>query len=205
MAPWLVLAGGIPAVMVSWIGSGLILARLKPEGYHFSDLFHADMYMRYWEIAPQRGWSRVPVYTLLIPFVCGIAWLLLGVLTDPNLRSLFPEGPSTFLGNSWLFWLFATLCVTSAEGSLVLLKRIRKQLNRVLPEDKKAILRPPWPRSSKELLLGTRLWPYLRELLEHHRKYYPTSSLRKAVIIAIAGTLCGFIGLALSSRWINWG
>jgi hypothetical protein len=191
--------------MVSWLGSRLILARLKPEGYRFSDLFYPAMYTYYWEIAPQRGWSRVPAYTLLIPFVYGSLSLLLCVFTDPNLRSLFPEVPSTFLGNSWLFWLFAALCVASAEGSLVLLNLIRKQLNRVMPGDKKAILDPPWPRSSKELLLGTRLWPYLRELLERHRKFYPTSSLRKAVMIALAGTLAGFIGLALSSRWINWG
>jgi hypothetical protein len=99
------------------------------------------------------------------------------------------------LGNSWLFWLFATLFITSVEGAFVLLKRIRNELNRVLPANKKAILDPPWPRSSKELLLGTKLWPYLFELLKQHREWYPTSSLRKAVIVAIVGTVAGFAGL----------
>jgi hypothetical protein len=99
------------------------------------------------------------------------------------------------LGNSWLFWLFATLFITSVEVALVLLKRIHNELNRVLPENRKPILDPPWPRSSKELLLGTKLWPYLFKLLEQHNNYYPTSSLPKVLIVALAGTAVGFAGL----------
>jgi hypothetical protein len=77
MNPRLFLAGGLLAVMVSWIGAGLILAKLKPEGYRLSDLFYPAMYVTYWEIAPQRGWSRAPVYSLLIPPVYSSLMLLL--------------------------------------------------------------------------------------------------------------------------------
>jgi hypothetical protein len=69
--------GGLLALMVSSIGAGLILAKLKPEGYHFSDLFYPAMYVHYWDTAPQRGWSRAPVYLLLVPPVYSILVLLL--------------------------------------------------------------------------------------------------------------------------------
>jgi hypothetical protein len=72
MNAWLVLVGGVLAVMGSWISSWLILARLKSlkaERYQFSDLFYPGIYEKYWGIAPQRGWSRVPVFMLAIPAV----------------------------------------------------------------------------------------------------------------------------------------
>ena len=80
MNAWLLLAG-IFCVMVSWISSLLILARLKAlkaERYQFSDLFYPGIYELYWEIAPQRGWSRIPVFMLPIGGVLGG---LLGMLS----------------------------------------------------------------------------------------------------------------------------
>ena len=104
-----------------------------------------------------------------------------------------------FLGDSWLFWLFATLWVMSIGGFLVLLERIRQQVNRVLPDGKKANL-DSWPRSTKEFFLGTHIWSYISKLLEQHRKYYPTSFLRRALIIALVSIVPSFIGFALSGR-----
>jgi hypothetical protein len=196
MFVWLSL-GELFAVMVCWISAAIVLAKLRAEGYRFSDLFYPHMYARYWQIAPQRGWSRVPVCMLLLPGAYSGLVITLWAAFQTDRPSQFSKA-LIFLGKSWLFWLFAALCVLSAEGSLVLLKRIHRQLSRILPKGEKAMLDPPWPRSSKELLLGTRLWSYLFELLEHHRKYYPASSLRKAVIIAIVGTFVSIIGLVFS-------
>jgi hypothetical protein len=67
-------------VMVSWISSLRILAKLKSlkaERYQFSDLFYPGIYEKYWEIAPQFGWSRIPVFMLPIG---GLLGGLLGML-----------------------------------------------------------------------------------------------------------------------------
>ncbi len=69
---------GLLALAASWISALAILGKLKAEGYQYSDLFYLDMYLRYSEIAPQRGWSRIPIFVL--PFggvCCGLLWMLL--------------------------------------------------------------------------------------------------------------------------------
>jgi hypothetical protein len=76
MEMWLILAalfGG----MVLWISSLFILAKLRPEGYKYSDIFGPRMYVRYWQIAPERGWSRIPVCMLPIGAVSsGVLFIL---------------------------------------------------------------------------------------------------------------------------------
>lgn len=67
--------------MVSWISPLLILAKLKSlkaEQYQFSDIFYPGTIEKYWDIAPQFGWSRLPVIMLLIG---GFLGGLLGMLT----------------------------------------------------------------------------------------------------------------------------
>ena len=105
-----------------------------------------------------------------------------------------------FLGDSIVFWLFATCFVASIGTSLVLLERIRKQLNRVLPADRQASLHPPFPRSIKELIWKTNILVHSLKLLDEHRKYYPSSSLRKSYGVAIFSCIVSFIGFALSAR-----
>jgi hypothetical protein len=81
MRTWLFLAA-IFCVLVSWISSLLILAKLKSlkaERYQFSDLFYpSGIYEKYWEIAPQFRWSRIPVFMLPIGALFGA---LLGMLS----------------------------------------------------------------------------------------------------------------------------
>jgi hypothetical protein len=81
MNAWLFL-GGLFTVMVWWISSLLILARLKSlkaERYQFSDLFYPGIYEKC-ELAPQFGWSRIPVFMLPIPGVySGLVILMLSL------------------------------------------------------------------------------------------------------------------------------
>jgi len=79
MNPWLLLAA-LFAGMVLWISCLLILAKLRTEGYQYSDIFGPQMYFRYWQIAPERGWSRVPVFMLPIAGVSSGFLFMLSVL-----------------------------------------------------------------------------------------------------------------------------
>jgi hypothetical protein len=66
----LVLLAGLSAAMVSWISTLLILAKLRTEGYQYSDVFGLKIYLRYWQTAPERGWSRIPIFVIPIGVVC---------------------------------------------------------------------------------------------------------------------------------------
>jgi hypothetical protein len=79
MNVWLLLAA-LFAGTISWISCLLILAKLKAEGYQYSDIFVPQMYFRYWQIAPERRWSRIPVFMLPIGGVCSGLLFMLSVL-----------------------------------------------------------------------------------------------------------------------------
>jgi hypothetical protein len=107
---------------------------------------------------------------------------------------------SMFLGDSLIFWFFAICFVVSLSAVLILWERIRKQLSRALPADRQASLHPPLQWSIKELLLKTNVLHHSLELLEQHRKYYPSSSLRKSFGIALFSIIPSFIGFVISAR-----
>ena len=79
MRHWLLVAG-LFAAMVSWINTLLILTKLRIEGYQYSDIFGFRIYLRYWQSAPERGWSRIPVFVIPIGGVCcGLLFVLSAV------------------------------------------------------------------------------------------------------------------------------
>jgi hypothetical protein len=103
------------------------------------------------------------------------------------------------MGDSWPVLIFETLFALSLSASLVLGELVRKQVNRALRDAKKAEIYLPWPHSIRETILGTHMWGFLGDLLEQHSRYYPASSLRKAFIVTLVGTVPAFIGLLLSA------
>jgi hypothetical protein len=105
-----------------------------------------------------------------------------------------------FFGDSIIFWLFAACFLASIGTSLILLERIRQQLNRILPADKRMNVHTPLPRSVKDLVWRTNILAHSLDLLEQHREYYPSSLLRKAYCIAVFSTIPSFIGFAISAR-----
>ncbi len=78
MNVWLCLAPF--AGTVSWIGGLLILAKLRGEGYQYSDLFASQIYIRYLQIAPEHRWRRFPVFMVSLGAVSCIFLFLLGVI-----------------------------------------------------------------------------------------------------------------------------
>jgi hypothetical protein len=103
-------------------------------------------------------------------------------------------------GDTIIFWIFSACFTASVAATVILLERIRKQLNRVLPAESQAGFHPALPRSIKELW-RTNILSHSLDLVEQHRKYYPSSVLRKAFVIALLATFPSFIGLALSARY----
>lgn len=104
-----------------------------------------------------------------------------------------------FLGDSIVFWFFG-ICFAAGIGTgLTLLELIRKQVNRVLPEGKRFKPQPRWPRTWEEYFFGTHVVAHYRELLDQHRKYYPTSVLPKTVSIASLSIVPSFIGYVISA------
>jgi hypothetical protein len=79
MRHWLLVAGLFVAI-VSWISTLQILTKLRTEGYKYSDIFGLRIYLRYWQTAPERGWSRIPVFVIPIGGACcGLLFILSAV------------------------------------------------------------------------------------------------------------------------------
>ena len=75
----LLLVAGVVAAQVPWISSLLILDKLKGEGYRYSNIFGPSLFLRYWQVAPERGWSRLPIFMLTFGGALGGLLFLLGL------------------------------------------------------------------------------------------------------------------------------
>lgn len=95
------------------------------------------------------------------------------------------------------FAIFFLIAIVLSMGSL---ERICRQLNLLLPAGRKVTLHPPLPRSFGQLIGKTNLLSHSLELLEQHRKYYPSSFLRKSYGIALVTGVSSLIGFLPSSR-----
>jgi hypothetical protein len=104
---------------------------------------------------------------------------------------------------SWVgtiaYWAFGSCFVAGVGVILVSLNRLRKELNSALPVGEKVSLHPPLPHSFGQLILRTNLLAHSLELLEKHRKYYPSSSLPRILTVALLCTVLSFIGFVISA------
>jgi hypothetical protein len=75
------------------------------------------------------------------------------------------------------------------------INQLCKELNRVLPADEQVRL---GPRSVRDLLLGGNFLTRSLLLLGLHDDHYPSSSLRRIIVIAAIGACVSFVGVALS-------
>jgi hypothetical protein len=76
------------------------------------------------------------------------------------------------LGVNIAYWLFGCGSAAGVSIIMVLLNRLQKELNIVLPADKKVSLHPPLPHSFGQLIWRTNLLAHSLELLEQYKKYY---------------------------------
>ena len=104
-----------------------------------------------------------------------------------------------------MFWgenivsLFLVICfIASVIVTFMSLKRICKELNLVLPPDRRVTVYPPFPRSLGQLIRRTNMLAYSLELLSQHREHFPASSLRKVYSIAVISTVPIIIGIMAS-------
>ena len=51
----LLLVAGFVVLLVPWINCLRILDKLKGEGYTYSDMFGPSLFLRYWQVAPERS------------------------------------------------------------------------------------------------------------------------------------------------------
>lgn len=104
-----------------------------------------------------------------------------------------------FWGENIAHVFFVSCFIASVVVIWVSLNRICKELNLVLPPDRKVTIYPPWPRSLGQLVWKTNILAHSLELLDQHRKYFPLSSLRKIYGIALISAIPIMIGIMAST------
>jgi len=83
--------------------------------------------------------------------------------------------------------------------NLISLSRLQRELNRVLAPDKSVSLHPPLPHSFGQLIWRTNLLGHSLELLEQHKKYYPSNSLPRVLAVALVCTILSFVAFVISA------
>jgi len=94
-------------------------------------------------------------------------------------------------------------CVLRRQHGTLLfsLEHVREQVNLVLPADQRVSWHPPRAKSFGQLVSKSHILAHYLQLVDQHRDY-PSISLPKALGIAIAGSVVGFIG-TIASGMIN--
>ena len=104
-----------------------------------------------------------------------------------------------FLGGTIAFWVSGSCFAVGVAIILISLSRLQRELNRLLPADKRVSLHPPLPHSLGQLIWKTNLLAHSLELLEQYKKCYPSSSLPRILIVALVCTILSFIGFVISA------
>jgi hypothetical protein len=80
MSRWMLIAA-LSAGMISWVNALWVLGKLKTQGYQYSDLFSSKIYERCWQVAPERGWSRIPLFVIPTALVLCLSLFLMAVIS----------------------------------------------------------------------------------------------------------------------------
>jgi len=103
-----------------------------------------------------------------------------------------------FSSQNAVSWFFG-LCFAASVGWFGLsLERLRKELNSALSSGQRVTIYPPLPKSVGQLFTNSVV--HVLQLLDQHHQYYPTSSLSKALGLAIVALLISFAGYVLTTQ-----
>ena len=95
-------------------------------------------------------------------------------------------------------WLFG-MCFAGSIGAMWFsLEWMRKRVNLALPSGQRLNWHPPRAGSLGQLVSKSHILAHYLQLVGQHRELYPSSSLPKALSIAIAGSVVGFLGTIAS-------
>lgn len=105
-----------------------------------------------------------------------------------------------FFGEGIVVWVFVTCFLATVVVGFTAWKRICGDLNRALVTSKKITLYPPPLGSFSETVINSNLLVYSYKLLVQHRRYYPSSPLRRIYATAALCSIPFVIGIMLTIR-----